>query len=69
MTMALSGPKSVFRNKLRGLVITILLTERGHRLLRRHGRRLGVSRSDLVELLLIRCAPKLTKADVARERV
>ena len=47
-----TGPKSLFRGKLRHLVVTATFTEEHHRILRRTCRRLGLSRSDVLGLLI-----------------
>lgn len=54
----MSGPKNLFRGKVRQ-PISIALTKFGHRLMTRHVKRTGMSRSDYVESLLRLCGDKV----------
>lgn len=48
----LSGPKSLFRGKVRGRRLSLKLTPEGHAALAEGATRTGLSPSDYVELLL-----------------
>jgi len=50
-TKQMSGPKSLFRGKIRQ-PISVLLTRDGHRRLAEHTKRTSLSRADLMEALL-----------------
>jgi len=62
-TPLLPGRASLFRNKIRGVPLTCLLTERHWRLLDRAAARLKLSRSDLVALLIDTHARSIQRPD------
>ena len=59
-TPLLPGRASLFRNKIRGVPLTCLLTPAHWQLLDAAARRLKLSRSDVVGLLLYRYAKTVT---------